>query len=285
MKVCSLANVVAGLVLAFGVSLAQTGTPASPPAENAPATPPSRDREAENRVTLTFKNVPYQEALAALFKTKKDVSFVLNGDAARFRNTVTATIKDMPFDRALNVILRNAGLRATRKQGGVYWIHLPELPEPYPPQLELPPVPDDRLPKKVPEDFAFRIGYGHGAKNVLDTFNNTCTKDMISAHSITIPMRLTPEEKLRVYRKIVAIHFFHYPKVFAVPSNSRIMPHTTSTFKVRRDHQITTVYWDQISLGQNDPSRRLTELIRLVQSIVEAKPAYKKLPPPQGGYL
>jgi hypothetical protein len=107
---------------------------------------------------------------------------------------------------------------------------------------------------------------------------------MIADPAITIPLQLTPEDRLRIYRKMVSIHFFNYPETFSVPSNSMIMPHSTYSFKVRSDHKTKTIYWDQISPTQNAPSRHLMELIRLIEGIVEAKPAYKKLPPARGGY-
>jgi hypothetical protein len=52
------------------------------------------------------------------------------------------------------------------------------------------------LPEQIPPDFGFTAAYGVDARNVLDTFTGTFTKDIINPNkpNPTVELRLTPEE-------------------------------------------------------------------------------------------
>lgn len=65
-------------------------------------------------------------------------------------------------------------------------------------------------------DMNFIFKYGIGAKNILDTFQNKFTKDLIQAPSVTTALYLTDEDMERIYQKMVEINFFSYPDEFAV---------------------------------------------------------------------
>ncbi len=62
--------------------------------------------------------------------------------------------------------------------------------------------------------FNFIFKYGVTAGNILDTFQNTFTKDMVTDAPITVTLTLTQEEKDLIYRKMVEIGFFDFPADF-----------------------------------------------------------------------
>ena len=63
-------------------------------------------------------------------------------------------------------------------------------------------------------DFNLLFKYGVGAKNVLDTFDNTYTKDMVIGSPITIRLYLSDEEIEQIRQKMFEIGFFSYPESF-----------------------------------------------------------------------
>ncbi|WP_413377567.1 hypothetical protein [Alkalihalobacillus sp. 1P02AB] len=61
------------------------------------------------------------------------------------------------------------------------------------------------LPKEMPEDFEFRLKYGYGAKNNLNTFDNTFTKDLIDRGQVEVDLQLTKAELIERKDYICAV--------------------------------------------------------------------------------
>ena len=132
------------------------------------------------------------------------------------------------------------------------------------------------------------FSYGVGAKNVLDTTRGRFTKDMILASPITVPMELSAGEMARIFAKLHEIGFFSYPAVFSVPSAERggqMTPFASYRLAVKTDTGAKVVTWDDRFGSDNERALRLRGLARLIESIIVAKPDYRRLPEPQGGYL
>ena len=60
-------------------------------------------------------------------------------------------------------------------------------------------------------DFNFIFKYGRYSRNILDTFNNTYTKDTGTPPSI-IDLKLTQNELKAIYNKMIEINFFSLPE-------------------------------------------------------------------------
>ncbi len=145
-------------------------------------------------------------------------------------------------------------------------------------------------PPHPESNFNLIFKYGVSAKNILDTFEGTYTKDMVMAPSITVNLFLTEEELDRIYKKMVEIDFFSYPEKFKVsPSPGEIVgivtPYSRYYFRVEYDSQIKELSWDDELIYKDEKADRLRELIKLIRDIIESKEAYKKLPTPTSGYL
>jgi hypothetical protein len=133
--------------------------------------------------------------------------------------------------------------------------------------------------------------YGVGAKNILDTFEGTFTKDLIGDPPITIRMWLTDEEISRIEGKLKEIGFFnnstltlyHIPDAGGV---STIQSHySTCYLKVQYGTHVKELRWiDQCVSPKTEAKENLDELSDLIQNIIMAKPEYQKLPEPRGGY-
>ena len=139
-------------------------------------------------------------------------------------------------------------------------------------------------------NFNLIFKYGVGAKNILDTFQGTYTKDMVIDPSITVELALSEAEKDIIYQRMIEIDFFNYPDKFSVsvtPGESFgiLTPYPSYYFKVEYNSQVKELWWDDEITNPDEKADRLRELIKLIRDIVESKEEYKKLPEPRSGYL
>ena len=138
-------------------------------------------------------------------------------------------------------------------------------------------------------DFNMVFKYGVGAKNKLDTFNGTFTRDMVVEPSITIELSISKQELDRIYNKMVEIDFFNYPDEFSVPIDPDgkviiVTPYNSYYFKVEYDSKVKELWWEDEIHNENMDADKLRELIQLIKDIIESKEEYKQLPEPKAGY-
>jgi hypothetical protein len=138
-------------------------------------------------------------------------------------------------------------------------------------------------------DFNLSLRYGILARNELNTFENTITKDLILDGTVTIPLSLAQAELDSIEGRMEQIGFFSYPDTFIVrPRDSIrtiIMPNNTYEFKVTSRSMLKELYWDDAIIADDPQATRLRELIALIREIVESKPEYQRLPPARGVYI
>lgn len=145
-------------------------------------------------------------------------------------------------------------------------------------------------PPHSPSNFNLIFKYGVGAKNELNTFEGTYTKDMVIDPSITVDLSLSKEELDRIYQKMIEINFFGYPDEFSVfvppwQSVGIVTPYASYYFKVEYNSKVKELWWEDEITNENEKADKLRELIKLIRDIIESKEEYKKLPPPRGGYI
>ena len=138
--------------------------------------------------------------------------------------------------------------------------------------------------------FSLIFRYGVTARNELNTFEGTFTKDMVSDPSITVDLSLSEEEMDSIYQKMVEIDFFDYPDEFSVPTHPDglvhiVTPYSSYYFKVKYGSKIKELWWEDEIKNENVEADRLRELIKLIRDIIESKEEYQKLPKPTSGYL
>ena len=136
-------------------------------------------------------------------------------------------------------------------------------------------------------DFNFNLlfRYGVGAKNELNTFEGTYTKDMVLDPPITIKLTLSDAELEQIRQKMVEIGFFDYPENFPLRTDFEVTPRTDYYIRVENGSSVKEVSWNSNSMLENNVQDNLLQLVDLIRSVVEQKPEYKALPPARGGYL
>ena len=152
------------------------------------------------------------------------------------------------------------------------------------------PAGDGTSPSPAATDRSLQLvfAFGVGAKNVLDTAKGTFTKDMIAASPITVPMTLTDEELARIAGKVEEIDFFSYPESYVTPDDGDggwAEPHETYIFRITTHEGTKVVRWEDGLFNDDQGAANLRDLAGMIEKIVVAKPEYKRLPAPEGGYL
>ncbi|QMV40021.1 hypothetical protein [Cohnella cholangitidis] len=130
-------------------------------------------------------------------------------------------------------------------------------------------------------DFNFIFSYGVSTLNQLDTFKNTYTKDLVLDGLVETSLTLTDDEKEQILRKMQDINLFEYPVV-----NEGLAMEPSSGYKFEIQYQgkrINVVWLD--GFRDQDKDIRFSELVKLIQDIIESKEEYKKLPDFRSGYL
>lgn len=149
---------------------------------------------------------------------------------------------------------------------------------------------DDSPPSPAPEPGLEKLvfSYGIGARNVLDTQRGTFTKDMVLASPITVELRLTDDELRRVARRLAAIDFSSYPRVYEAREDlggGVVTPYMTYRFVATTAAGTKAVTWHDTTFNSDERAADLRGLARLIVGMIESKAEYQALPEPEGAYL
>ncbi len=144
----------------------------------------------------------------------------------------------------------------------------------------------------MPADFGFVAAYGVTAKNVLDTFAGTFTKDIISPKpNPTAELRLTPEELATLYQDLVDMGILDYPSVFRPELENQsgtmmmVQPYKTYLLTIRAGGNEKHISWEDANQMSTPRAEALRDWFTKLQQLIEATPEYQAMPPAEGGYL
>jgi hypothetical protein len=132
-------------------------------------------------------------------------------------------------------------------------------------------------------DFNLVFKYGVGGVNVLDTFTNKFTKDMIAAPSITVDFKLTQAEKASVRQKINELGLLNRASEIktGTDTNVAITPCSNYYLKVQDGALLKEISWDDCSGQIIQAYRKFSDFMI---NLIESKKEFKDLPEVQGGY-
>lgn len=141
-------------------------------------------------------------------------------------------------------------------------------------------TPSQNPPVGSPTSFNLIFKYGVGAKNELNTFDQTYTKDMIMNPPVTIKFKLSDSDLAGIYQKISDLKLFDISQ--PTKGNMMVTPCSSYYLKVEIDSSEKEMSWSNCRGKIDDKLQQFTEYII---SIIKSKEEYKKLPTPRGGYL
>jgi hypothetical protein len=150
------------------------------------------------------------------------------------------------------------------------------------------------LPDVMPADFAFLACYGVGAKNQIDTFRGTFTKDIVSNSNPnpTVEFRLTADELDRLYGDLVRMHILEYPSQFPAAEDRDpkdglmvvVTPYESYVLRIRAAGTEKLISWDDDENLQTPRAIALRAWFLELQTIIQNKPEYKAMPPAEAAY-
>lgn len=141
-------------------------------------------------------------------------------------------------------------------------------------------IPSQNPSAGAPNSFNLIFKYGVGAKNELNTFNQTYTKDMVMAPSVTVKMSLSNNELNSIYQKINDLKLFN--ESIEPESNMMVTPCSSYYLKVQINSEQKELSWDNCRGRIRD---KLQQFSNYIIQIIESKEEYKKLSTPRSGYL
>ncbi|MCM3711045.1 hypothetical protein [Sporosarcina luteola] len=136
---------------------------------------------------------------------------------------------------------------------------------------------------EMPNDFDFIIMFGVGKKNVINTYENKVTKDLIADGTVTTNLSFSKEELALIYQKMKEIDIAD-AKDLIPETNCMKEPFGQDEIKVTINGETFTHSFSEEYCEPTQDAKQLIELKDFVWSIVESEEEYKKLPDPKGGY-
>jgi hypothetical protein len=136
--------------------------------------------------------------------------------------------------------------------------------------------------------FNLSLKYGVSARNELDTFTDTFTKDLVLDGTVRTKLILSPAELDSLEARFLSINIFTYPDNFVAQHGDSVgvmTPHTTYILKLSRDQRQKVLYWEDAMISADPRATELRSVFDFVRTLVEGKAEYQGLPPARGGYL
>ncbi|NLO40615.1 MAG: hypothetical protein GX115_14240 [Ruminiclostridium sp.] len=139
-------------------------------------------------------------------------------------------------------------------------------------------------------EFHFILGFGYNARNILNTFDGTFTKDLVKGFS-TIRFQLSDEQVNLIEEKFRELDILSYPEEFKPdPVNPKdntitiVMPCSSYYIRVELDEQMKEVFWKDENKAYDPKAIALEELIHEIEEMVYERDEYIKMPKEKGGY-
>jgi hypothetical protein len=158
----------------------------------------------------------------------------------------------------------------------------------------LPPVGNEERLSEMPADFSVIYAYGVGARNILNTANNTYTHDMIGDPSIVINLTLSESELATIWNSTQVNNFFRMKNLTdfcpQYPSDSQcanIIPELEYRLTITANGQNHTVMLRQnyeLNQGQDADIQKFKNIGSTIRGILSQEEEIKQLPKPEGGY-
>ncbi|MFA9556672.1 hypothetical protein ACERII_05145 [Evansella sp. AB-rgal1] len=138
------------------------------------------------------------------------------------------------------------------------------------------------LPKKMPEDFNFVLKYGYEARDIVNTYENTYTKNMIEDEDITIELVLTDNEKEAIYKEMRKADILASAEKSSESTCSD--PHQENELTLTLDGETYEREWITSYCGKR-ADRKLKKFTEFIHTeIISKKNEYNRLPEASGGY-
>jgi len=137
-------------------------------------------------------------------------------------------------------------------------------------------------------DQIIKILYKYGFANEINTFNKTCTKDLVFAGTITMDYWFQLEEQDTIIKVLEEINFFNLPDTLSYQPVDTIAVTIEpdpgiQSLRINYNNQDKTVYWYILNSYPSE-YERILRITTQLEEILESDSEYQSLPEPTGGY-
>ena len=151
-------------------------------------------------------------------------------------------------------------------------------------------------PSEMPNDFSFSIDFGTYGKCNIDTYNNTLTKDLVSAGSETIDFIIPEEVMKEIYEAFIEYRIFELPDdinatVDKIDGASYKMQTPSEKYSILYtcNNEVRTVVCEDggpwlAETGPPESRNRLVAFVGFVTEYIYNTTDYQNMPPIEGGY-
>jgi hypothetical protein len=128
--------------------------------------------------------------------------------------------------------------------------------------------------------------WGVEGRNRLDTLTRTVTKDLVLDGQITASFTLDAADFDRILAVADSVGFFRLP-LDIQPSTllGSSTPCSRHMLRIMRGSQSHTVLWNDCELGPSVERDRASRVGKTIETVVQSKDTYQRLPRARGGYL
>lgn len=138
------------------------------------------------------------------------------------------------------------------------------------------------LPKEIPKDFNFVLNYGYEARDIINTYENTYTKNMISNDDKTVEIKFSDEEMQTIYEEMKEADILNSAE--SASKSQCADPHEINKLKITMNGEIYQREWITSDCDKV-PDNKLKNFVEFVhREIIMIKEEYNELPEPSGGY-
>lgn len=134
-----------------------------------------------------------------------------------------------------------------------------------------------------------KIHYKYDFTNEINTFNKTCTKDLVLGGVITMDYWFQLEEQDTIIKVIEEIDFSNLPDTLSYQPEDSISvviepDPGIQSLRINYNNQDKTVYWYIVNSFPSE-YERILRITTLLEEILHSDPEYQSLPEPIGGYI
>ncbi len=141
-------------------------------------------------------------------------------------------------------------------------------------------------------EFEFELSFGCYGKNNINTFNDTITKDLVSAGVITTDYIMPDHAKKRVFKMLRDMDILSYPASLNFSTSDEHVDHLYLKAVIGEEEQIVrwTVpwgfgFWDGEGAKMSVRHYQFKILVEYISKHVYESDEWKALPKIEGGYL
>ena len=134
-----------------------------------------------------------------------------------------------------------------------------------------------------------KVHLKYGFADEINTFEKTCTKNLIEDGTVTIDFWFQPDDQDTIIKIMEEVDFFSIRDTISFnPQDSVaivIDPDPgIQSLRIQYNNEDKTVYWFATN-SYPEEIERICRLVNKIKEILNSDPEYQSLPEPTGGYL